>query len=681
MRYKKFDANILEQLINTSPAAMFIVDKDRNMLFANKSYAKMFGYTQEEVVNVNARMFHISDENYERFGQIAFEAVKQGKPVSTDFEAKKKDGTHIWVHVVGSLVKNQELILWTMIDITSRVKAEKKIEEANYNLQQYLNAIDKIELGLFVVDEDYIVRYMNETMKKWFGNQIGKICYSSVANLNEPCPYCKLKEVIIDGKKVKYDPTTPDGRTFDIVATPIKNSNGTISKMEIIRDITAIKKAQLELIKQKEKLYYQANHDSLTGLPNRILFQDRLGHAIEKAKRANSKVALLFIDLDHFKEINDSLGHDIGDEVLKDIAKKLKSILREEDTLSRLGGDEFTIIIEDFKNEKDLSYIASKVIQTLSEDINIKNNKLYVTTSIGISIFPDDGDDATNLLKYADSAMYKAKHEGRNRFEFYSYEMTELALEKITLQSDLISALKNDEILIYYQPQINAITSKIIGMEALSRWKHSKIGFIPPSKFIPLAESSGLIIELDKYVMKKAMQQFSKWYSLGYSPGILALNLSVKLLQNENFLDFLKETIKLYNFKPTWLELEITESQIMTKPKEAIKVLNKINELGIKIAIDDFGTGYSSLSYLKKLPIDKLKIDQSFTKDLPEDEEDSAITKAIIALGKSLNLELIAEGVETKEQKDFMILNGCENIQGFLFSKPLSSKNIEKFLK
>ncbi|MEA1891387.1 MAG: EAL domain-containing protein, partial [Campylobacterota bacterium] len=436
-----------------------------------------------------------------------------------------------------------------------------------------------------------------------------------------------------------------------------------------------------ELKSQSEILKHQAHHDALTGLPNRILFNDRLEQAIEKAKRENTKIALLFIDLDHFKEINDSLGHEAGDKVLKVTTNRLSTTIREEDTLARLGGDEFTIILEGLRQGQNASFLASKIIEALEQPIDIEKNTLYVSSSIGISIYPDDGLLAQDLLKFADSAMYKAKDEGRNNYQYYSSEMTELAFERVVMETALRDAIKNEELIVYYQPQVDGVTNKLIGMEALVRWKHSTMGLVSPSKFIPLAESTGLIVELDRYVMKTAMKQIGKWYKDGLNPGILALNLAVKQLKQDDFIDTLKNIMLETRCKPEWIELELTEGQVMSNPEEAIKVLKKISNLGVELAIDDFGTGYSSLAYLKRLPINKLKIDQAFVRDLPDDEEDAGITKAVIALALSLNLKVIAEGVETKEQKEFMIENGCKNIQGCLYSKPVPADEFEKILR
>ncbi|EHP28768.1 sensory box protein [Sulfurimonas gotlandica GD1] len=489
-----------------------------------------------------------------------------------------------------------------------------------------------------------------------------------------------------DISKINFEEsqTNDKGETTVLLTSKIalKNANeDIIGVFGSYMDITKQRNTEDELREQKVILSHQAHHDALTGLPNRVLFNDRLEQAIEKAKRSNSKIALLFIDLDHFKEINDSLGHDVGDEILKTVTTRLNESKRDEDTLARLGGDEFTIILEDLHQVQDSSLIANKVLESLSKSMNVNDNVLYVSSSIGISIYPDDGVSTKDLLKFADSAMYKAKDEGRNNFQYYNSTLTELAFERVVMEASLRAALKNEEFIVYYQAQVNGDTDTIIGMEALVRWQHPTMGLVSPAKFIPLAESTGLIVELDRYVMKTAMTQISKWYEEGLNPGVLAMNLAVKQLQKEDCIEVFQELVKVTQCRPEWLALEVTEGKIMTHPEKAIVILQKISDLGIELSVDDFGTGYSSLAYLKRLPIDKLKIDQAFIRDLPDDEEDAGITKAVIALAKSLNLKVIAEGVETQVQRDFLVENGCENIQGYFYSKPIPSDEFENILR
>ena len=452
----------------------------------------------------------------------------------------------------------------------------------------------------------------------------------------------------------------------------VKEKTGELLKLNSkLEEIVEERTAQLE---------YQAFYDSLTSLPNRVLFHDRLTQGIEKAKRNNENLALFFIDLDRFKQINDSLGHQVGDEVLKIVSYRLQNLIRKGDTLSRLGGDEFTIILDHLKDPNDAALLADKILKSLEEPIEIKQHKLYLSTSIGISIYPKDDVEASNLLKDADAAMYKAKDEGRNNFQFYSAEMTEMAFKKVMLQGSLRQAIDKEEFVVFYQPQVDAKREKIIGLEALVRWNHPNEGLISPFHFIAAAEETGLVVEIDQLVMKSAMKQVALWHEKGIFHGTLSLNLAAKQLANPDCITILQQRLEEYSFKASWLELEVTESDIMQRPEEAIKKLEKIHSLGIKVSIDDFGTGYSSLSYLKRFPIDKLKIDQSFVRDIPEDEDDSAIVKAVIALGNSLGLSLIAEGVETEEQKEFLLENSCVNIQGYLYAKPMCAEDTEKFI-
>lgn len=431
---------------------------------------------------------------------------------------------------------------------------------------------------------------------------------------------------------------------------------------------------------QKSILNYQTYYDLLTGLPNKVLFYDRLELAIQKAQRNGTILVLYFIDLDNFKVVNDSLGHEAGDMILNSVASRFKDILRKNDTLSRFSGDEFSIIQEDLHNINNISTLAEKILNIFSEPFQIEEHKFYITSSIGISIYPKDTTDSHTLLKYADSAMNRAKNEGKNNFQFYSNDMTKMVLQRVALEADIREAIKNEEFIVFYQPQIDAKENKLIGMEALIRWEHPKFGLIQPYKFIPLAQETGMIVEIDRFVMKESIKQFHDWLVQGYQPGVLSLNLAIKHLEQENYIDILQDIMHKYSFDPANLELELLESDIMLNPQDSIAKLNKINSLGIKVAVDDFGTGYSSLSYLKKLPINKLKIDKSFVDDIMDDEDSKAIIKAIIALARTLKLNIIAEGVENEVQKDFLIEQGCHNIQGYYYSTPISAENMQKFM-
>lgn len=441
------------------------------------------------------------------------------------------------------------------------------------------------------------------------------------------------------------------------------------------RNINLQKKVQTTA----NELEHLSRHDHLTNLPNKLLLIDKLEHSINLASIHEQKVSILFLDLDRFKEINDTYNHEIGDKLLQDISKRLKKLIKEKDTIGRFGGDEFIIILND-SNAAQTVEMVTNVMNTMNEPIIVNNIKLHTTFSIGISIFPDDGNSRDILIRNADTAMYEAKSNGKNRYQFYNKKMTELAFERTTLESNLRKAIKNEEFEVYFQPKIDARVDKVIGLEALIRWNHPELGLIPPVKFIPFAENIGLIIEIDRWMLRESATQVLAWKKENIQCGKLSINVSAKQLEDDNYIKFLSQKISDIGIAPTDLEIEITEGLIMKHSLHVTSTLNAIRALGISISVDDFGTGYSSLSYLKRLPIDKLKIDRSFVKDLPHDKDDIAIVKTIIALANNLSLELIAEGVETKEQRDFLLSEGCPNIQGYFYSKPLKVDECREFL-
>ncbi len=428
-------------------------------------------------------------------------------------------------------------------------------------------------------------------------------------------------------------------------------------------------------------LQHQAQYDALTELPNRLLFLDRLEQSIKNAVNSREKFAVLFLDLDYFKEINDSFGHDFGDKLLIIVGEYLQNVVRGIDSVARMGGDEFTIILNNLKDENELVSILQQVMQVFSKPFTIAHKKFYVTCSIGIAMFPLHGKSPESLLKNADAAMYKAKEQGRANYQFYTNDMTQKAYERITLETELRQAIVNEEFEVYYQPQVSIKTNKITGMEALIRWNHPKLGIVQPAKFIPLAEETGLIVEIDRQVMKTAMRQYKKWAEEGLAAGVLSLNLSMLQLNHNDFVDFVSDMINISKMETKNIMLEVLETQVMKNPEQAIIILQKLKDLGIKIAIDDFGTGYSSLAYLKRLPIDKLKIDQSFVMDVLENNDEKELTRAIISIAKNLNLEVIAEGVETQEIAEFLFLNGCHEAQGYFYYKPMAAAIVTNILR
>ncbi|MFB2718999.1 EAL domain-containing protein [Shewanella xiamenensis] len=440
----------------------------------------------------------------------------------------------------------------------------------------------------------------------------------------------------------------------------------------VFTDITERKKAE-------EDLRFLASFDTLTGLPNRTLFQDRLNHAISQAHRSNNIVALLFLDLDRFKHINDSMGHHIGDLLLKAVAHRLQNAVREGDTVARLGGDEFTIILEGVAKTKAATLISEKVLKAFQAPFLLEDKSLTISTSIGISLYPNDAVDVDSLIKFADTAMYHAKALGRNNFQFYTNKLNEMATRHMLLETGLKQAISRNELSLVYQPKFCLRNGSLTGLEALLRWQHSELGPISPAEFIPLAEETGMINQIGHWVINHACQQLAEWNELGFSDITMAVNLSARQLKAD-IISTIEVALAVSGLPAQALELELTESMIMGNPQESVSILSKLKALGLTIAVDDFGTGYSSLSYLKRFPIDTLKIDREFVRDITNDPDDAAITSAIIALAHSLELNVVAEGVETQEQLNFLALQGCDQVQGFLLSKPLSAKDCQTLL-
>lgn len=463
------------------------------------------------------------------------------------------------------------------------------------------------------------------------------------------------------------------------------------SELEIFKEHQKLLKKSDELVIANLKLEQIATHDHLTGLENRLSLLEKLQNAIHYAMDNDQRLALFFIDLDRFKQINDTLGHPIGDKVLVHISNVLRGHVNGNDIVARLGGDEFVVLVDKFDDIDELSLLAAKIMEAVRQVIQLEDQELQVTCSIGISIYPDDVEGsemfthheniANLLLRNSDTAMYRAKEEGKNNYQYYQTAMTVHAMERMQMEKNLRHALKEDEFVVYYQPQIDTRSDTIVGMEALVRWHDPLNGFIKPDQFIPLAEEIGLIVLMDRVVMYKAMRQFAQWHAQGLNPGILSLNLSVRQLEQEDFLDKLMLIIKETGCQASWIELEVTEGHIMIDPQKSITILEAISAKGISISIDDFGTGYSSLAYLKRLPIHKLKIDKSFVDGLPDDEDDAAIAQTIITLAKSMEINIIAEGVETKEQKNFLFENGCTLVQGYFYAKPMNADHMGEFLK
>ncbi|MDH3335703.1 MAG: EAL domain-containing protein, partial [Rhodospirillaceae bacterium] len=429
----------------------------------------------------------------------------------------------------------------------------------------------------------------------------------------------------------------------------------------------------------EERILYQANYDTLTGLPNRSLFIDRLNQSLPAMERSNKKLALLFIDLDGFKVVNDTLGHDIGDELLQQAAERLGHCVRTGDTVARLGGDEFTITMPNLEDLRNAPIVAQRSLDALSKPFHIGGHETFVSASIGITIFPDDATTSQELLKNADAAMYKAKDEGKANYQYFTADMNLQVKERMVLKNGLIKALENDELSLLYQPKLDMKTNKITAVEALMRWDNPDLGSITPFVFIPILEESGLVVEVGEWAIKKACEQHNKWVNNGLPPMKMAVNLSARQLREKTFVPIVERALKSYKLDVKYFEVEITESMLMSDAPNIVAALRKLHEMGIHVSMDDFGTGYSSLSYLKRFPIDTIKIDRSFVSDIATSQDDAEIIRTIINMGKTLNRNVIAEGVETIEQFNMLKEYECDEIQGYYISRPLSGDNFVSF--
>ena len=442
----------------------------------------------------------------------------------------------------------------------------------------------------------------------------------------------------------------------------------------------ALKLNKKRLERAVKDLQYLANYDSLTQLPNRALCMDRIKYALKRASRTNTIVSLLFLDLDHFKDVNDSLGHAGGDQLLKATSQRLLEKIREEDTLARLGGDEFVIILNEIHDTENVISIVEKIVSSFETPFRLSNYEVNTTVSVGVCMYPTDGQDVDSLMKAADAAMYKAKEVGRNTYEFYEAELNQLAIRRHQLANELRHAIKNDELSLVFQPQLNLSKNKVVGAEVLLRWYHPVLGNISPAEFIPVAENTGLIKEIGNWVLDSACHKIAQCQSKGIEIR-LAVNLSALQFRQVDLAEQIANTLQKYAVPARLLEVEIVESMLMRDVNQAIDILERLKEMQIRIAIDDFGTGYSSLSYLRRFPLDALKVDRSFIDELVVDADDTAITLAIISMAKSLRLDVVAEGVETLQQLEFLAQNNCDDIQGYHFSRPLSYENFIEFLK
>ena len=629
---------------------------------ANRRCEQLFGYASGQLAGARAAdafpagAVHAGAASLAGYGHVTEER-----------QYRRADGSMFWCLVSGHAIDPlhpQEGSIWVFADVTERKLAEEKLSLS-------ATVIEHIADGVMVIDVNDRIVAINPAFTRITGytasEAIGQDATITRSARHDVSFYQRMRADLADSgfwrgeiwKRRKNGELYLEWRTVSAVRD---NAGAVTHHAAVFSDITKLKESQ-------DKLDHMAHHDSLTALPNRLLFHDRLQHALQRAARDGEQLAVLFVDLDRFKNVNDTLGHDVGDELLKQVAGALAAQLREGDTLARLGGDEFIVLLEDIDGGAGAGYVAAKLVAMIEQPFMISGHELFVTGSVGISLYPGDAVELNMLIRNADVAMYQAKARGRNGYQFYAPSMTGEGVLRLRLDTLLRRSIEKHEIFLNYQPQVEIDSGRLIGVEALVRWNHPEFGLVAPARFIPLAEDIGFIHQLGKWVLYEACRQMIRWQEAGLFVPKIAVNLSVKQFERGGIVSMVADILGETGLAPHRLQLEVTESVIMNTG-DALVFINDLHAIGVGLAVDDFGTGYSSLAYLKQLPVQTLKIDRSFIQDISTDSNDEAIAIAIIQLGKSLKLSVIAEGVETEAQAAFLQRHGCKLAQGYFYSLP-----------
>lgn len=667
----------LSLVVEQAADGVLITDPNGLIEYINPAFERMTGYGRAEIIGNKPSLLK-SGRHDQAFYQSIWQTVTKGEIFRGTLINRRKDGDLFYEEKVITPLKDEQghvtHFVSTGRDITERVKAD----EARAQLVAILEATTDL---VAILDLDGCLHYLNNAGYRLLGLDpkidISKFC------LTELFPERIKQQLQSEALPIAYRTGSWSGETalrrMDEIEVPVsqvllvhRDAAGEVEYLSTIaRDISERKRFEAEL-------QHQATHDLLTGLPNRILLMDRLSAEVERARHANNSVAVLFLDMDNFKRINDSMGHTVGDILLQQIADRLQAALRPNDTIARHGGDEFAVIAGDLPRSENVLAILRKIYSAFERPMSLGAQEAYITFCTGIALYPNDGADVEELLRNAGTAMYRAVLAGHNQYRFYAPDMNARSHELLTLETDLRLAFKRSEFIVYYQPKAELSTGRIIGMEGLIRWQHPQRGLVSPAGFVSMLEESGLIIPVGEWMLSQACSEFKEMKLQGMR---ISVNVSASQFNDPELLRKVSRIMRQENMPPNALELEVTENIVMQDPEAAADTLRKLRTLGVRIAIDDFGTGYSSLSYLKRFPLDALKIDQSFVRDLTRDANDAAIIEASITLGKKLGLEVVAEGVETKEQFEFLRTHGCDLAQGYYVSRPLRKAELIDLLR
>jgi diguanylate cyclase (GGDEF)-like protein/PAS domain S-box-containing protein len=718
---EQLEQALVEQRVALAHAGVGIaLIRERQVVSCNQRFAEIYGYAGPHEVNgISSRTFYPSDEDFHALGVAAYPVMAAGRPYRAEYRMRRRDGEVFWAHLTGTLVDpgdTQRGSVWIVEDIDAQRAAQSALAEVR---EQHQIILDNAIVGIVFLRERRVT-HCNRAFEELFGwgpgeltGRLSREWYRSDEEWEEAGRRCyepfRKGEAFVGEMVLRHR----DGRAIDceVRSKAIDPQRLELGSIWITMDISARKRAEnalhevqadlerqvrertdelhrtVQALEQKveeqkaaeARIQRLAHFDALTGLPNRSLLEDRCRHALHVAQRHTHPVALLFLDLDHFKTVNDSLGHRVGDAVLMGLAKRLRAVVRAQDTVARLGGDEFVLLLPE-TDADGAAHVAQKILAAAQEPFEAYGHELTVTPSVGVALYPNDGASLDELSRAADAAMYRAKEDGRNTWRFYTAELQAHSDRALLLSNALRRALERNQLRLAYQPQMDLDSGRIVGAEALLRWNHPELGEVSPAEFIPIAESSGLIVSIGDWVLETAARQIAAWDRAGLPPLTVAVNVSSVQLRQGDLPQRVKRALDAAGVGVERLEIELTEGAAMRDPQAAASVMNALYEQGTELSIDDFGTGYSSLAYLKKFPVAKLKIDRSFVRDLMRDAGDRAIVHAIVSMATSLGMRTVAEGVETEAQLEFLRGRGCHAMQGFLLSPALAGDAFTDFV-
>ncbi|MEZ5583787.1 MAG: EAL domain-containing protein [Candidatus Competibacteraceae bacterium] len=663
-------------IIEQSGEGVLITNADGEHLLVNPKFCELTGYSETELRGLSIQQLLSKDSRISLFPKVI--ANGSGK---REVKLLRKDGSAFYAEIGGYPINlgQERLALGIVRDITDRKQAEESLRESE---EHFRNLVEGSLQGIVIDCADKPL-FVNRTFAAIFGFDSPEevLGLNSLESLYAPADVERIRQYRRSlgensaGAQYEFQGRCRDGSLVWLeIQTRMVNWQGTAAFQSTVVDITERKNYQAELLRQ-------AHFDKITDLPNRALALDRLHQAVIRAERNQCKAGLLFIDLDQFKQINDTLGHSAGDLLLKQAGVRLSACVRQEDTVARLGGDEFTVILPDLNAPLDTTVVARKIIDAFSKCFVIDGYEVFITPSIGITIYPDDGDTPATLMRNSDAAMYQAKEIGRNNYQFFTPVLNQKALNRLKIDSYLRTALERNELTLHYQPIIDLRSGAVVSVEALARWHNPALGQIGPDQFIPIAEETGLILPIGEWVLNTACQQARAWQNEGLPPLHLTVNVSSRQFRGKRLIHAVMQALQKSDLAADCLGLEITETLLMTDLPETTNTLQELHELGVRLSVDDFGTGYSSLSYLRRFPVDTLKIDKSFIADVGVDPDDAALVEAIIAMGRSLNLTVAAEGVETREQLEFLRVRACDLAQGYYFGRPMPPERFAELFK